>query len=82
MNTFAIKKVEIMKELSHVPENKLDMVKSYIDSLLDDKHKTGKSNKSLKGIWKEKGFNNIVDLDSEIKKVRKEMADSILNRKI
>ena len=82
MNSLAIKKVEIMKELSYVPENKLDMVKSYIDSLIDDKHKTGRRNKSLKGIWSEKGFNNIANLDSEIKKIRKEMADSILNRKI
>ncbi len=42
--------------------------------------KSGK--KSLQGIWKDKGFENLCDLENEIKLIRKETSDSILNKNI
>lgn len=82
MNTSAAKKLEIVKELSNIPENKLDQVKTYIKSLLPESKATVKKNRSLKGIWKDKGFERITDLEAELEEVRRHMNESILKRKI
>jgi hypothetical protein len=43
--------------------------------------KPTQSNSSLKGIWKDKGFEKIIDLDAELKEARQELGSSILARK-
>lgn len=35
---------------------------------------------SLKGIWKDKGFEKIPDMDAEFKAIRQELGDSILRK--
>jgi hypothetical protein len=35
----------------------------------------------LKGIWKDKGFEKIIDLDTELKEARQQLGNSILERK-
>jgi hypothetical protein len=82
MNAAAIKKTEIVKELSLIPDNKLDSVRMYIDSILNEAKRPTKSNHSLKGIWSDKGFENIADLESGIKEVRKQLSDAILKRQL
>jgi len=38
--------------------------------------------RTLEGIWKDKGFEKIRDLESEIIEVRKEIGNAVLRRKI
>jgi hypothetical protein len=83
MNSSAMKRIEIAKDLSFIPDNQIDHVKTFIEFLLFRIGKTTKKNThSLQGIWKDKGFEKIVDLESEIKTIRKELNDSILNKKV
>ncbi len=37
---------------------------------------------SLKGIWKNKGFEKIKDLEKELKVVRKKLNDAILKKEL
>jgi len=70
MNAAALKKTEIVRELSLVPDNKLDKVQKYIGTLLKESKQHAKSSKGLKGVWSNKGFEKIVDLKSKPKKTR------------
>lgn len=63
MNKVAANKVDILRKLSLVPENRLETVKDYLDVLLADVEKTATGEKSLKGIWKGSGFEKLVDLE-------------------
>ena len=56
MNTSALKKHEIHKELSHIPDNKLDQVKECIETILKESKSAAISNRSLAGIWEDKEF--------------------------
>ncbi len=56
MNTSALKKLEIHKELSHIPDNQLDQVKECIETILKESKSAAKSNRSLVGIWEDKEF--------------------------
>jgi hypothetical protein len=82
MNTTAIKKVTIIQELSRLPETSLDTVKDYLDSLLMDIQVQPLKNQSLKGIWKDAGFENISDLNGELHTIRQELHDAIVKRKV
>lgn len=83
MNVAAIKKTEIVRELSLIPDNKLDSVRMYIHSILNEAKQLTKSNRSLKGIWSNnKGFESIADLENEIKQARKQLSDTILKRQL
>lgn len=79
-----LKKFEIMRELSYVPPERLDEVDSFIKFILFQSDiKTGsraKEPKTLGGIWKNRGFEKIKNLDQEIRKIRKELGDQILER--
>ena len=82
-NTSAIKRIEINRKLSFIPDDQIDQVKTFVDFLLFKSGKTSKTNtQNLHGIWKDKGFEKIVDLESELKTVRKQFSDSILNKKV
>jgi hypothetical protein len=83
MNSPALKRIEIIQELSFIPDNQLDKVKTYLQSLLlTSNQPTPKNTYSLKGIWKDKGFEKIMDLEAEIKAARKQLSDSILNKPV
>jgi hypothetical protein len=82
MNTAAIKKIEIISKLFRIPEKALDKVESCIESILTESNVVPQQNRSLKGIWKDKGVDKIVDLEREIKQIRKELSDSILKREL
>ena len=76
MNTINLKKLEIISNLSVVPIDKLDEISSYIKYVLF-KSKTKKSNLvSIKGIWKNKGFENI-NVENELKNIRKEIQTNL-----
>ena len=80
MNTSALKRIDLIQELFQIPEKKIDKVLHYLDSL----HPGNgiKKRKSLNGIWKDKGFEKISDIEKEIRKVRKTFQNSILNKTI
>ena len=81
MNTTAIKKIEIVNALSRVPASSLDKIKAYIETFVAAPDKPTQRNPSLKGIWKNKGFEKINDLDTELKEARQQLGSSILARK-
>lgn len=81
MNPAAIRKPEIIKQLSRAPENGLDKIRMCIESVLTGSTLTGQRSHSLKGIWKGKGFDKLEDLEGELREARKELGDSILKGK-
>lgn len=51
MNPTAIKKMEIISSLSHLPDDSLDTIKNYIDGLISEANMLKSHKGSLKGIW-------------------------------
>ncbi len=82
MSTTAIAKMAIMNELSRIPEANLEAVKNFIDSLLVSVQAPQPTRQNLKGIWKDTGFDKISDLTGELRTIRHELQDSILQREI
>ena len=82
MNTIALKKVTIIQELARIPETGLDMLKLYLDALVAGNQASPPQNRSLKGIWKDAGFEKIFDLEEELRTVRHELQETILTRKV
>ena len=80
MDAVAANKIDILKKLSRVPDGSLEKVRDYLDALLADVEKEPHGEKSLKGIWEGSGFEKLIDLEAEVKKVRKELQEDILNR--
>lgn len=80
MNTAAIKKMGIVRALSLLPEHKLDSVLMYIDAILTESQRISKSSRTLKGIWSNKGFEKIANLEGELKEARKELSEATLTR--
>jgi len=80
MNTAAIKKTEIVRELSLLPDYELDRIRMYIESILPASKRPVKNNRSLKGIWSNKGFEKIANFETELKEVRKQLTDAILTK--
>ncbi len=77
-NTSALKKIEIISELLYMPENDIDKIINYISSNSFNTFK--KKRRSLKGCWKDKGFEYIDNLDTELKEARKDIEGNILKR--
>jgi len=82
MNTAAIKKSEIIKQLARVSEKELDRIKMCIESVIMESSIVNQRGHSLKGIWKDKGFERLTDLEEEIKQARKELSESILTKEL
>lgn len=82
MNTAAIKRTELMSEIALLPEEELDSVRLLIGSLLARVKVPERSSRSLRGIWKDKGFERIEDLEAALKEARQELGAAILERKI
>jgi len=81
MNVPAIKKMDIINSLAHVPTGSLDSIKAYIDKIMAESNQSQADRRSLKGIWKDKGFEKIADLETELKAIRQELEQSTLERK-
>jgi len=82
MHTESIKRITIQKEINLIPENRLDEVKIYIETILNQNDIKKPKPLSLKGIWKDKNFTKIKDLETEISDLRKNLSNSILNKKL
>ena len=79
-----MKRIEIVRQLSQVPAERLNEIGSFVKFILFQSNiKTTskqKEPKTLGGIWKNKGFEKIKDLDREIRNLRKELGNQILER--
>lgn len=82
MHTNTVKRMTIRKEINLIPESKLDEVKLYIETILNQADVDMPKPVSLKGIWKGKGFAKIKELEIEIHDLRKNLSNSVLNKKI
>ncbi len=82
MHTNTVKRMTIQKEINLIPESKLDEVKIYIETILNQADVNKPKPISLKGIWKGKGFANLTDLETEIQDLRKNLSSTVLNKKI
>ena len=82
MQSKAIKKMEINKKLSLISEDKLSEVADFIDFILSKSQVQGRKPLRLRGIWKDKGFEKIEDIESALKEVRAHLTNSILDKDI
>ncbi len=81
MQTTALWKMELMNKISIIPEERLKEVRTFIDFVLAQSKMDILKPINLRGIWRNKGFEKITYLESDLKEMRKEINDSILNRK-
>jgi len=80
MNTAALKKTEIVRELALLPEDQLERVQTYIASLVPRGGRPPR--RSLKGIWEGLGFEKIADLEAELAEARAELTSQITRREL
>jgi hypothetical protein len=85
-NDSVLKKYAIMRELSYIAPERLNEVETFIKFILFQSkigiNKRKREPKTLAGIWKNKGFEKIANLDEEIRKLRQELGNQILERVI
>lgn len=72
---------QIHKEISVLTEEQLFEVKNFVDSLPKP---TGKKKvlANMEGIWAGKGFENIVNLEEELKGIQREIADTLAKKEV
>ena len=80
----AITRQTIINDLTLIPDNRIKEVDNFVKFILSQIPQTNKPQepKTLSGIWKNKGFENIADLDKAIGETRNELENQILKRKI
>jgi hypothetical protein len=78
MNRRAVELTEIKRDLARLPENKLAEVREFVRQLIPPGQRP--RIESLRGIWKGLGWENIEDLEGEIRLLRKESENQILER--
>lgn len=75
-------KYAIMRELSYVPPERLNEVETFIKFILfkskTSMNKRRREPKTLAGIWKNKGFEKIANLDEEIRNLRRECSTYLI----
>lgn len=76
MNTTALKQLEISQQLAFLSDQQLEKIDQYLKTLFTP---ATENNQSLKGIWKNKGFEKLDEI-SELKKIRQELNQSILKK--
>ncbi len=78
----AIRRAEIIQDLASVPDSDLDEIQAYVQTILSKADRPPRSRRSLAGIWRGKGFENIVDLEAELREARRQLDDAIDRRSI
>ena len=73
----SVMKSKIKWNLTQLSPEEVEEVNNLVQSLLEQKKK---KIVNLEGIWEGIGFEKILDLEGEIKKNRKELAEQLLRR--
>ena len=81
MNAEQIKRREIIGNLTLVPPDKLDEINNFVRYILYKSKAKSKRPISVRGIWQNKGFENI-DIEKELKEIRKEIQTNLDNKKL
>ena len=79
MQNTGVKLAEIKRKLSRLPGSKLDEVNDFVGFLLSRHMREGRKNIHMRGIWAGKGFEKI-DVQKQIKSLRKDFSKSILKK--
>ncbi|HNV46213.1 MAG TPA: hypothetical protein PKJ16_04160 [Spirochaetota bacterium] len=80
MHSQVVKRIIIKKGINLVPENRLDEVKTYIDTIINQSDGTKPRPVSLQGIWKGTGFEKLPSLEDEIRDLRRDLSSVILKK--
>ncbi len=78
--SITISRHKIRKNLNKIPPNVLKEVSDYIEFLLEKHARQERRILKFEGIWQGLGFEELTDLESQIRDVRKETNDSLVNR--
>lgn len=81
-STKNLRQFRIRRQLSNIPEKQLKMVEKFIEFLQHRSNFSATMPVKLAGIWKNKGFERIENLEKSLKKIRKDLAESIINRSL
>lgn len=82
MQTNAAQITSIQKNLTILPQEKLQQVADFVEFILSQSKVEHKKTIKLGGTWKNIGFEKIVDLDAEIRKIRQEASLAVLNKEL
>ena len=82
MQSSAIRKMELSNNITRLPDQKLEEVERFVKEMFARLPIEKSRPISLKGIWKNKGFEKIVDLESEIKRIRVELGSAIMQKEL
>jgi len=82
MEALAVRKTDIQKKLSILPSEKIQQVADFVDFMLSQSEVEHKKIIKLGGIWKNRGFEKIENLEAEIRKIRQESSRAILSKEL
>jgi hypothetical protein len=80
MPSKALHIAQIYKGINLLPDDKLQEVKDFIEFLCVKATPRKKNIAKLGGIWQGKGFENIANLETELKDIRMKTTETILSK--
>ena len=80
MQSKALHLTQIYKGINLLPEDKLLEVQDFIEFLCAKATPRKKNIAKLGGIWQGKGFENLTDLEGELKDIRMKATESVLEK--
>jgi len=82
MQSVAVRKMELSNNITRLPDQKLDEIERFVKGMLAQMPVEQPQPISLKGIWKNKGFEKIAKLELEIKRIRSELSRAIMEKEL
>ena len=73
-------KEKIKININKMPEEYLTDIDNYIEYILFKNSKRNEISEKLEGIWKDIGFEKIIDIDNEIRNIRNKSHSDLINR--
>ncbi len=77
-STKQLRQFRIRRQLAHLPEKQLKLIEEIIGAA--NKASASSAPLKLEGIWKNKGFEQIENLEQALKETRQELEDTIAGR--
>ncbi|HNZ27408.1 MAG TPA: DUF2281 domain-containing protein [Spirochaetota bacterium] len=73
-------KEKIKININKMPEEYLTDIDNYIEYILFKNSKKNENSEKFEGIWKDIGFEKIIDIDNEIRNIRNKSNIDLINR--